>query len=217
MKNYINLIFIGITLFFDIYFASAQNLILYEGKNYTGQSQIIPTSSWVDGSQIPLEGTPLNNKISSIELPHNRDNHFRLVLFDQNDITTHSKAITTSIPDLSQIDMNDKISLVRIETLHKFKASVFNVKYGTNLLLHFDDYDHGYRLFDLYDNKINYLNVEEGYAAILWENADDAHDKQNKGFGKVFVIQGTQSVGPGLFGKVSYIKVVPVSKLLESF
>lgn len=225
MKNLIHFIIIVKILLFSIYNATGQDVILYEGVNYTGQSQIIPFGRLVDGFQMPLDGAPLNNKISSIKISPS-PKHFRLNLFDESDNTGYSKAIKYSCPDLGQINMNDKISLIKVDMIDGYVASAFINKNDPLVTIQFDAYEKGYRIYDILDNKLNYYDVEVGYAAILWENADDAHDRQNKGFGKVFVIQGTgpltnqvkdrQIAGPGVKDKVSYIKVVPVDKILES-
>jgi hypothetical protein len=210
--------------FSSLYSFSQLDLTLYEGNNFTGEFVTVTTSNRGNGVEMSLEGRTLNNKLSSIKFGNRRD--YYLQLYDEADNTSPFKILYEDCTDLSQLGLNNKVSMIKFVYALQGQTLAF-VNRNDPVAMHVfyvNPDGAGYRLYGATDNKLNYFRVEEGYAAILWENADDAHDRLNKGFGEVFVISGQgkganspkQAVGPKIRNKVSYIKIVPADKLLES-
>ncbi len=224
MKKLIHVFFLTQCLVFSSNISIAQELMLYDGYGFTGESIEVPFSRRGNGMEMNFEGRVLNNKISSVKFGNRRD--FYLELFDAADGSNFFKILFADCSDLRQLDFDNKVSLIKY-VYGSAGGTLAFVNKNDPVALHvlfLNPEGAGYRFYGSSDNKLNYFKVPEGFAAILWENADDAHDRLYKGFGEVFVIYGQgqgaswpkQTVGPKIKNKVSYIKIVPVDKVFEN-
>lgn len=224
MKNLIHIFILLLIFCLSSEASFSQELMLFDGYAFSGESVTVPTRMRGNGKEMNFEGRVLNDKISSIKFGNRRD--FRLELFDTAEGGNFFKIIYEDCSDLHQLDFDNKISLIKFVYGGAGCTLAFaNRNDPVALHLFYVNEDGaGYRLYGATDNKLNYFKVPEDFAAILWENADDAHDRLYKGFGEVFVIYGQgrdancqmQTVGPRIKNKVSYIKIVPVDKLFEN-
>ena len=215
MENKKQLLIAVIIVFTNLIWA--QNIKFYEGTFFTGSPFI-----YSDQNDLTINPTDffLNNAISSIKIddPYGK----KLQLHDGAAGSGDYINLKFTCDNLSKLNMNDKISTIKIKQITPY-ALAYKSRNDSEATMDIDADPNGYHLIDNMDNVLTYFAVQNGYVAILYENADAAHDKLHKGFGKTFVIYGQglgndkkQVVGPLLRNKVSYVKVVPEGKLLES-
>lgn len=201
----------------------SQKVTLFNGKYFDGtQISLIDIKNNEDEKLFNLGANSLNNKISSIKIDFIYGINLKFQLYEDEQGLGEYKNIKYSCDDLNQIQMNDLISCIKVKKMNPL-AYGYKSRNDTNFSINIDNDPNGFRFFGVADNSINYFAIENGYAAILYENADDAHDKLHKGFGKTFVIVGQgltkdkrQAVGPEIRGKVSFVKIVPENEILNN-